>query len=89
MGDDMKILSGGFQKPVEPSRIGRTGTAQHTSVTAAASDQVSLSRLYSAIKSSETALRLQTLSLQVNQRTYWIPAHQISGSLLTENMIIV
>jgi len=49
-------------------------------------DQVSLSRLYHALKSSEMAVRLHSLRLQVEQRSYLIPAAEISRGIIEEHL---
>jgi len=48
------------------------------------SDGVSLSRLYHAIRSSEGAIRLQSLELQVAQRAYRVPPLEVSRCIVAD-----
>ena len=50
-------------------------------------DQVSLSRMYHTIKSREMAARLHSLELQVSQKSYFIPAEEVSGSIIDNCLI--
>jgi hypothetical protein len=87
MGDEMKILPGGCHLSAVASSRTKHANAEKPIQSKASSDQVSLSRLYTAIHSNEAALRLQSLELQVSQHSYWIPAMDISRSLINENLI--
>ena len=51
---------------------------------AGGTDRVSLSRVYHALKSSEMAVRLHSLQLQVAHRSYLIPSTEISRSIIEE-----
>jgi len=52
-------------------------------------DQVSLSRLYHSLKSSEMTVRLHSLRLQVAQRTYFVPAIEITRGIIEEHLAAV
>ncbi len=87
MGDEMKVLPGGCHVPAVASSRTKHVRAQIPLPDKGSSDQISLSRLYTAIQSNEAAVRLQSLELQVSQRSYWIPPLDISRSLISENLI--
>jgi hypothetical protein len=87
MGDEMKILPGGCHLSAVASSRTTRAKAERPPRNKAASDQVSLSRLYTAIRSNEAALRLQSLELQVSRHSYWLPALDISRTLINENLI--
>ncbi len=50
------------------------------------SDKVSLSAAYRVIKKLETGVRIKTLRLHVSRKTYWIPAAQVSRSMIEEHL---
>jgi hypothetical protein len=87
MGREFRIVPGRREAIVPVASIGPGLHAVRPSPLENVSDQVSLSRLYTAVQSSETAHRLHTLGIQVAQRTYWIPATEIGRSLILESQI--
>lgn len=87
MGREFKIVPGRREAIAPTASIGPGPHSVQPSPLENVSDQVSLSRLYTAIQSSETAHRLQTLTIQVSQRSYWIPATEIGRSLIIESQI--
>ncbi len=87
MGNELKIVPGGGNlAEIAHSRSNTTGT-NRMSGPKTGSDQISLSRLYTAVQSNEAAMRLQNLELQVSKLTYRIPAEDISNSIISENLI--
>ncbi len=52
------------------------------------SDKVSLSAAYRVIKKLETGVRIETLRLHVGRKTYWIPALEVSRSIVAESLAV-
>ena len=89
MGSELKIIRGSLSagRCTESAKTGAIpAAAVQPSITGIQSDQVSLSKLYHAIQSSAATILLQSLELQIGQRTYLIPAMEISRSLVREHL---
>ena len=89
MANELKIIRGGrsAERCSEAPKTGEAPTAVAVpEIPEQLSDKVSLSKLYHVIQSSASAIRLQSLGLQVDQQTYLIPSAEISRSLMREHL---
>lgn len=92
MSSEIRIPDGdhrprGSQGPREVARAApRLASPAALAGQAGPSDHVSLSRLYHALKSAEMSVRLNSLQLQVANKSYLIPGAAISRSMIEEHL---
>ena len=88
MGNEIRFLVGGAVGPASSVDRAKTKSKHSTSRgdTNKSPDRVSLSRAYHVIKSQELQARLDSLGLQVTERSYLLPATVVSRGMVAHHL---